>query len=84
MRWHFDGEPANTRNMTSDGERHRIAVIRVEVLDQSAPGLLIELLEVGRDPGADRLLVSATTAAGLGRVIEDWLRELSSRPGGRN
>jgi hypothetical protein len=66
--------------MTTDGERHRVAVIRVEVIDQSVPGLLIALLDVGRAPGTDRLLGWATTAAGLGRVIEDWLREVRQAP----
>ena len=64
--------------MTTDSEHHRVAVIRVEVRDQPADGLLIELLEVGQAPGSDRLLGSATTASCLCRVIERWLQELTS------
>lgn len=58
-----------------------MAVIRVEIREESNNGLLIELLEVGRLPDGDRLLGTATTAAGLCQVIERWLAELA--PGGR-
>ena len=64
--------------MATDNERHWVAVIRVQVRDQPANGLLIELLEVGRVPGDDRLLGSATTASGVCRVIAQWLDELTS------
>ena len=64
--------------VTMDSERHRVAVIRVEVREKPAAGLIIELLEVGRVPGGDRQLGSATTASGISRVIERWLQEMSS------
>jgi hypothetical protein len=64
--------------VVSQVERHRVAVIRVVVRDAPSDGLLIELLEVGRSPGTDRPLGSATDAAGLYRLIERWLRELIS------
>jgi hypothetical protein len=69
--------PANTQSVITDSEHHRVAVIRIEVRGQPADGLLIELLEVGRAPGGDRLLGSATTASGLCRLMESWLQELT-------
>lgn len=68
----------DTRPVTTDSDRHRVAVIRVEVREQPDDALLIEVLEVGRVPGGDRLLGAATTAAGVCRVIERWLREIAS------
>ena len=61
-------------------ERYQTAVVRVEVRDRSAGGLLIELLEVGRERREDRLLGWATNAAEACRVLEVWLRGLS-QPG---
>lgn len=71
--------PADTRLVITERDRHRVAVIRVEVREESTDGLLIELLEVGRMPGGDRVLGSATTPAGACRVLECWLAELTSQ-----
>ena len=80
MRWPFNGTAReHSATVAIDPDCHRVAVIRVEVRDQPGDGLLIELLEVGRVPGGDRLLGSATTASGVCRVIERWLRELTSQ-----
>jgi hypothetical protein len=73
---------AQARHVSTNAERHRVAVIRVEVQEPPADGLLIELLEVAHDAGADRLLGSVTSATQLCRVIEDWLMHVSTRPGG--
>jgi hypothetical protein len=47
-----------------------------EVRDPASGDLLIELLEVGRERGDDRLLGSATSATEACRVLEIWLRRL--------
>ena len=57
-------------------QRYQVAVVRVEVRDQSADGLLIELLEVGHERHKDRLLGWATDAAEACRILEGWLRSL--------
>jgi hypothetical protein len=59
--------------VTTEQDRHRVAVIRVEVRSPQPDGLLIELLEVGHPPGADRLLGFTTSARGLCQLIERWL-----------
>ncbi|MGE5697843.1 MAG: hypothetical protein ACM4D3_22155 [Candidatus Sericytochromatia bacterium] len=64
--------------MTTDSERHRVAVIRVEVREPPDEALLIEVLEVGRLPRSDRLLGAATTTTGVCHIIERWLREVAS------
>jgi hypothetical protein len=70
------GAPDTARVLT-DSERHRVAVIRVEARGPDG-GLLIEVLEVSRAAGGDRLLGSATTARGVCRVIDAWLRDICS------
>lgn len=69
---------ADTRHVITDSDRHRVAVIRVEVREPPDDALLIEVLEVGRLPDGDRLLGAATTTAGLCRIIERWLLEITS------
>ncbi|WP_194825051.1 hypothetical protein [Nocardia sp. XZ_19_231] len=64
--------------MPTDSRRHSVAVIRVEVRSRAADGLLIELLEVGRDKGSDRPLGSATSAAQLCTIVERWLAHIAS------
>jgi len=59
------------------GERHEVAVVRVEVCGSNADELLIELLEVGREHLSDRLLGRATNADDACRVLDAWLRDLS-------
>jgi hypothetical protein len=68
------------------GARHDVAVVRVEVRDGDGTQLIIELLEVGRDRDADRLLGRATSVVDACRVLRDWLVGLRSdgaddRPG---
>lgn len=55
---------------------HQIAVVRVEVRDRAAGGLLIELLEVGSERHADRVIARATDPAKAGSLLERWLRNL--------
>jgi hypothetical protein len=57
----------------TDEQRHRVAVIRLEVREPPEGGLLIELLEVGRDHDRDRLVGAATSAAELCVLIDAWL-----------
>jgi hypothetical protein len=62
----------------SHGARHEVAVVRVEVRDQVSPSnLLIELLEVGRGPGSDRVLGRTTNVDDASRLLRDWLLELT-------
>jgi|tagenome__1003787_1003787.scaffolds.fasta_scaffold20085317_2 hypothetical protein len=67
----------DTRPVITDSERHRVAVIRVEVREPPDDALLIEILEVGRLPDSDRPLGATTTSAGVCQIIERWLREIS-------
>lgn len=67
--------------MSIDNDRHRVAVIRVEVREPPERGLLIELLEVGRDRDADLLLGSATSADQLCTILRGWLAHLTEQPG---
>lgn len=60
--------------MDTRAERRSVAVIRVEVRDRSAGGLLIELLEVGCEHGADRVFGRATDPVQAGGQLEQWLR----------
>jgi hypothetical protein len=64
----------------SEADRHRVAVVRVELLDEATRTLLIEFLEVSRGSGGeDRYLGSATdVTAGCG-VLRDWLCEIASQ-----
>jgi hypothetical protein len=57
--------------------RHAIAVVRVEVRDRPTGDLLIELLEVGREPESDRLLGSTTGISDACRMLAAWLECLS-------
>jgi hypothetical protein len=61
---------------TDDDLRHQVAIVRVEIRDARTRGLLIELLEVGRERGRDRPLGWATNALDACRVLEDWLQDL--------
>jgi hypothetical protein len=56
--------------------RHKIAVVRVEVRDGPTGDLLIELLEVGREPQSDRLLGSTTGISDACRMLTTWLEGL--------
>jgi hypothetical protein len=58
-------------------ERHKVAVVRVEIRDRAVQHLLIELLEVGQEQEADRLLGSATSAEEACRVLAAWLGQLT-------
>jgi len=64
-----------TTPVPADG-RHSVAVVRVEVRDGTSGELLIELIEVGREH--DRPLGRATNTADACRVLEAWLRDLST------
>jgi hypothetical protein len=59
------------------GRRHRVVVVRVEVPGVGDSDMLIELLEVGHQPGGDRLLGRATTPADAARLLQNWLASLS-------
>lgn len=63
--------------MPADRETHLVAVVRVDVREPIATGMLIELLEVGRESAADRLLGSATTIPDLCLLIQNWLQSYS-------
>ena len=63
----------------SEADRHRVAVVRVQLLDDITKTLLIEFLEVGRGSGGeDRYLGSATGVADGCSVLRDWLCEIAS------
>lgn len=66
----------NATTHAPDGGRHAVAVVRAEIRDGTSGELLIELIEVGREQ--DRLLGRATNAADACRVLEAWLRDLST------
>ena len=53
--------------------RHKIAVVRVEVRACPTRDLLIELLDVGREPQSDRLLGSTTAISDACRMLAAWL-----------
>jgi hypothetical protein len=53
------------------GDRHAVAVVRVEVRNGTSDELLIELTEVGQE--RDRLLRRAARAADACPVLEAWL-----------
>jgi hypothetical protein len=53
------------------GPRHAVAVIRVEVRDQTSGELLIELFEVGREQ--DHLLGRGDSTTDACRVLETCL-----------
>jgi hypothetical protein len=57
-------------------------VVRVEVRDQMTRDVLIELLEVGRDPESDRLLGSTRSISEACRMLAAWLRGLTQSPVG--
>jgi hypothetical protein len=67
-----------TTPVPADGH-HSVAVVRVELRDGTSgePLIeLIELIEVGREH--DRPLGRATNTADACRVLEAWLRDLST------
>ncbi|MGH3615744.1 MAG: hypothetical protein ACRDRK_24740 [Pseudonocardia sp.] len=66
----------------SDSDLRAVAVVRVLGHGHAAAeDLLVEVLEVGRDGGVDRVLGRATTVAGACLVLEEWLTALA-KPGG--
>lgn len=68
--------PLNATTPGPNDGRHAVAVVRVEVRDGIPGELLIEVIEVGRE--RDRLLGRATNTADACRVLEAWLRDLST------
>jgi hypothetical protein len=67
----------------TEADRHRVAVVRVEIIDEATRTLLIEFLEVGRDAGgADRYLGSANDVAAGCDVLREWLCQITSGEGG--
>jgi hypothetical protein len=62
----------------AEADRHRVAVVRVEIVDEAANNLLIEFLEVGRGiDGGDWFLGSATDVASGCGVLRAWLGEIT-------
>ena len=62
-----------------EADRHRVAVVRVEIVDEAATTLLIEFLEVGRGAKrGDRFLGSATDVVSGCDVLRAWLTEITS------
>jgi hypothetical protein len=59
-----------------------VAVVRVEIRDAGDANLLIELLEVSREQGRDRLLGRATSVLSACRVLETWLVTLTDEVDG--
>jgi hypothetical protein len=57
--------------------RYKVAVVRVEVRDQTIRDLLIELVEVGRQPESDRLLGSTSSISEACRILAAWLGGLT-------
>jgi hypothetical protein len=53
-----------------------VAVVRVEIRDVDNVELLIELLEVGREPGGDTLIGRATNATAACDILGHWLAAL--------
>lgn len=58
--------------------RHEVAVVRVEVRDAAGAQLLIEVLELGREPARDRLLGRATNAADACRLLDSGIGALGA------
>lgn len=66
----------------SDDDLRAVAVVRVLWRGRAAAEeMLVEVLEVGRDGGADRVFGRARTVAGACIVLEEWLTALVG-PGG--
>lgn len=63
--------------MTFNAVRHRVVVIRVETPEAGGDPWRVEVLEVGRHVGGDRLLGRATGAAETCRIVQDWFIEIS-------
>jgi hypothetical protein len=63
------------------GTRHAVVVVRVEVRDNDDTTLLIDLLEVGREPAGDRLLGRTTSPATACQVLERWFVDLGRASG---
>jgi hypothetical protein len=59
--------------------RDQVAVVRVEVRDAAAGSLIVDLLEVGRERGADRRIGRAADPATAGQILCDWLIEVLAR-----
>jgi hypothetical protein len=64
-----------------DGQRYRVAVVRVEIRDQPSQRLLIRLVELSRDSSHDRLLGSASDSAAGCRILLSWLDEIDGEAG---
>jgi hypothetical protein len=55
-----------------------VAVVRVHLREGAAETLIVELLEVGRDPRADRQIGRATDPATAARLLRDWLTSIAA------
>lgn len=58
--------------------RDKVAIVRVEIREPSSESLIVDLLEVGRDRGADRRIGRAADPDAAGHLLADWLRGLLS------
>jgi hypothetical protein len=56
--------------------RDHVVVVRVHLRDPAADLLIVDLLEVGRDSGADRQIGRATDPTAAAQLLRDWLLEL--------
>ena len=71
--------PAHVHLVTfADPERHRVVIVRVELLASGNELMRIELLEVSPHAATDRLLGRAVDADGTCRVLNAWFGEVSA------
>jgi hypothetical protein len=64
----------------SGAARYRVVVVRVELPETDDDTWRIELLEVGRRAGGDRLLGRATDTTGAFRILRSWFDEIPVPP----
>jgi hypothetical protein len=61
---------------------HRVAVVRVEIINPATGGLVIDFLEVSRSGESDRVLGRAFDPIAAAQLLGAWLQEVAGRAGG--
>ncbi|WP_405562723.1 hypothetical protein OG418_00355 [Streptomyces phaeochromogenes] len=59
------------------GERHEVAVVRVDLRPGPPPSFVIVVREVGREASQDRLLGTATSPERVCVILREWLQGMT-------